>query len=153
MCEVSTPAHSGASCIFDLIGCGSSVRATTEGGSVALDAEFYESAYCFIPEPDDYGAAERVYELVLDGGGEPITATITLDAPCGELSLAAFYWPEGDSCPQGSAHSVSVCEGKPASDGSSVLLYATGEDPARYLVAVDGQAEAAFELSVSCEGG
>ena len=144
------PPHSGSSCVTETIACGETVAISTRGGTDVLESSFYESATCFIPY-SDYDGPERVYELILDGGGAPMTATVTLDSPCEDLSLATFFWTE-DECPEGTAHNINSCDGGGASSGDSATLYTTGEDPDRYLIAVDGDEEAAFMLSVSCSG-
>ena len=148
--DTPAPPHSGPSCVTDTIACGETVAISTRGGTDVLESSFYESATCFIPY-SAYEGPERVYELILDGGGAPMTATVTLDSPCEDLSLATFFWTE-DACPEGTAHNINSCDGGGASSGDSATLYTTGEDPDRYLIAVDGDEEAAFMLSVSCSG-
>ncbi len=146
--DSSPPA--GPDCVTASIQCGQTIEASTTGGSVALDEEFYQSAYCFVPY-SDYAAPERVYALEVDGGGEPMVITVSLEAPCGDLSLAMFYWDDTESCPQGAQHNIANCDGEGAGRALSTSTYTTGESPDRYLIAVDGDAEAPFRLSVSCE--
>lgn len=140
----------GPDCVTATIQCGDVIEATTAGGSDALDEEFYQSAYCFVPF-SDYAASERVYALEVDGGGDPVVINVSLEAPCGDLSLAMFYWDDTSSCPDGAKHNIANCDGEEAGSSITTSTYTTGETPDRYLIAVDGDAEAAFRLSVDCE--
>ena len=148
-CDTTEGAPSGPSCVSGVIRCGEVIEGNTRGGTNMIDDAFYESATCFVPY-HDFESTERVYEFILDGGGEPITADITLDAPCGDLGLAVFFWTE-DECPEGNLHNITNCDGKDISNSASAFLYSTGEDPDRYLIAVDGDETAAFRLEVQCD--
>ena len=151
-CSTSTAAPAGPACVTATIGCGDVIDASTEGGSTDIDSEVYESAFCFIPY-NDHDGPERVYAFTFDT--EPTYATITLEADCGDLSIAALRWSDEASCPSGDDHGIANCEGTTDSDGATLTLYTDGSDPDRYLISVDGpsDAERAFRLSVTCEAG
>ena len=148
-CETTTGAPAGPACVTSTIACGDVIDASTEGGSVAIDSEVYESAFCFIPY-NDHDGPERVYAFTMDA--QQMTATITLDAPCGDLALAAMRWEDTDICPSGDEHGIAHCEGQPDSDSAENLLYGDG-DPDRFLISVDGPAgtSAPFRLSITCD--
>lgn len=148
-CDATEGAPSGPSCVSGVIRCGDIIEGNTQGGTDMIDDAFYESATCFVPY-HDFEASERVYEFILDGGGDPITADITLSAPCGDLGLAVFYWTE-DECPEGNLHNITNCDGADIGNSADAFLYSTGEDPDRYLIAVDGDETSAFKLEVQCQ--
>jgi hypothetical protein len=148
-CEGVTAApHVGPNCVSGTIACGETVESTTDGGSEAFNDEFYDDATCFI-SGQPYDGSERVYELILPEG-DAYYVDLVLDAPCEDLALATFYWTDEDACPT-SGSSVS-CDGAGAASDPDVRFYHTGSYEDRYLIAVDGDADAAFRLSVSCGG-
>jgi len=147
-CDATESAPEGPSCVSSTISCGDTIEGNTQGGTNVLDEEFYQSATCFVPY-HDLDNSERVYELIINGEGDPMTVDITLTATCGDLGMAAFYW-SGDECPEGAFHNINNCDGKDISNNAAVQLYSTGEDEERYLISVDGDETAAFKLQVVC---
>ncbi len=141
----STPA--GPACLTGTIACGQTLTDSTSGGTMAGDAELYESAYCFPPH-DDHTGPDRFYAFDL---AAEQTAFVTLDSPCTDLSLVALSWPDRESCPVQRNHTIAVCEGKELIDEAELKLWT--KNKRRFLIGVDGPAGtgAAFELGVRCE--
>jgi len=141
-------APAGPDCLTGVVSCGDVVEGHTRGGSTILDRTFYESAYCFVPFTS-YDGPERVYELALDAD---TNATVTLEAPCGDLGLAAARWTPEDECPSGEDHAILDCNGAAAdsvSDTKTATFWA--ENATRFVVAVDGAEPAPFRLTIECD--
>lgn len=145
-----TTAPAGPDCLTSVISCGDVVEGTTLGGSSIMDAELYESAFCFVPF-SDYDGPERVYELSLPAD---TTAYVTLEAPCKDLGFALMRWSYEDECPTGDEHGILDCNGQPSgTTGNTKEAQVWAEKDTRFVLSVDGAAGAAapYRLSVVCE--
>lgn len=141
-------APAGPDCLTGTLSCGDVVEGHTRGGSSVLDESFYETAFCFVPYTS-YTGPERVYAIDLDAG---LTATVILEAPCGDLGFGAARWSDEDTCPSGEDHAIIDCNGKPADTTSNTKEASFwAEIDTRFVVSVDGAEPAAFRLSVECE--
>lgn len=148
--EPSTSAPDGA-CVTAELSCGDSRVFDMEGaGASRLDAADYSSGgwACWPVDLGTYTGGERFFRFDHPGNPDaPAMATITLESPCADLSLFAFWW-ESDSCPSGSA-SPYECE---ASIGSgSVQIW--NNEPRSYLIGIEGEdaPSGPFRVRIDCE--
>ena len=140
----------GPDCLSGVLQCGDVVEGTTRGGSSQLTRDFYESAYCFVPY-NAYDGPERVYELELEAN---TTATVTLEAPCGDLGFGAARWSDTETCPAEEGHAILDCNGQPSDTvGDTKDAEFWAEDDTRFIISVDGDEPAAFRLTVECRSG
>ncbi len=140
----------GPDCLAGSLECGSSITATTVGGSDILDEGLYEAAFCFIPSAS-YGGSERVYAFPLP---PDTVATLVLDSPCADLDLVVVRWEDADRCPRSNSL-VGACDADTSAGGGALEdLWGSSHAETRYLVVVDGKddAEHNFTLSVHCTG-
>lgn len=137
----------GPACVTSTLSCGESLIDNTEGGGSEWNGDAYQGWYCLIATGSDYNGPERVYAFDHPGTGN---ATVSLSSPCADLDLVAVRWADEASCPL-AEYSVLECEGDDGGGTNSFTIW--NNEPARYLVVVDGDnsAGAPFQLSVSCE--
>lgn len=137
----------GPDCVTTSISCGDTRVDNTDGGTRDWNGAAYQGWYCLIATGSDYNGPERVYAFDHPGTGN---ATVSLSSPCADLDLVAVRWADEDSCPL-PEYSVLECEGDDGGGTNSFVIW--NNEPARYLVVVDGDdsAGAPFQLSVSCE--
>lgn len=149
----STDAPGGPECVTSVLSCGDTVDATTEGGGEAMDAENWEGWYCSINlDRHPYDGPERVFQVLVP---ERTFATFSLETPCVDHDVFAFYWQDTDTCP-GADQSLVECEaGDDEDDDDAATVWAddSNEGGSWYLVAVDAKdgETGNFRLSVTCE--
>jgi hypothetical protein len=112
------------------------------------DGSVYQGWYC-ITSSGGYDGPERVFAWQHPGGGN---ATIELTSPCGELDLFVVRWPyfhTEHECPTEGSTSV-ICDVPLGSSAGSVTVYEN--DPAYYLIIIDGPTgdEENFAITAEC---
>ncbi len=130
----------GPDCLSGTMSCDESITATTEGGMSSFNGENYQDWYCTLSSASEFTGPERVYEFTHPGDGE---VTFSLSSPCGDLSLIALAWSDGETCPY---EGVSILE----CDVDSSTLTIWNNNNTRYLLIVDGDEAQPFTLSSSC---
>jgi len=154
-CDASvTPPAGIDSCVDATLRCGDSIIGTTRGASSRWESDAYVSWYCF-PLPDgDYAGGEVVYDFQHPGDRD---VTITLEAPCEELDLAALrwgFWDEDGECPAAESTLATDCEADDGrGDGVVELPEIPDGTPYHYLVMIEGPqpVDTLYRLTVTCE--
>ena len=147
-------------CVTEELPCNGAtpLRSSTKRGMDLYAEDLYAQYECFPFSDDEYSGPERIFAFTHPGGGDSVSkATLTLNAPCGELHLFAFQWrgwEDSDECPdEDNEASVGLqCEaGLSDDDGVITLdLYERNEMP--YIIVVDGPdgEEENFTIEASC---
>ena len=154
-CDASVSPPTGIdSCVDATLRCGDSIIGTTRGASSRWESDAYVSWYCF-PLPDgDYAGGEVVYDFQHPGDRD---VTITLEAPCEELDIAALrwaFWDEDGECPAAESTLATDCEADDGrGDGVVELPEIPDGTPYHYLVMVEGPqpVDSLYRLTVTCE--
>lgn len=142
-------APEGPDCVTSAIACGDTVEATLAGGRADWTGADYTHDFCF-PNLENHGydGPERVYALELPAD---TVATVSLDAPCADVDLAALRWEDADTCPVSDAAGA-TCEGSDAAGDDTVSF--SWDAPTRWLLIVDAKyaddGAANFRIRVSC---
>ena len=141
-------------CVDATLRCGDSIIGTTRGATSRWESDAYVSWYCF-PLPDgDYAGGEVVYDFQHPGDKD---VTITLEAPCDELDIAALrwgFWDTDGECPAAESSLATDCEADD-SRGDGVVELPEIPDGTRYhyLVSIEGPepVDTLYRLTVECE--
>lgn len=144
----STSPPAGPDCLTASLTCGQTLEATTEGGAGDYVAADYTHLFCFVPSAvNTYTGTERAYRVELD---PDVAGTLTLEAPCATMGVAAMRWDDAETCPT-SDDSVTVCEGR---TGTGTVTVDFGGFPTvnSWVIVVDseGADPAPFRLTLDC---
>lgn len=134
-----------AACPAGELVCGGERYGNNAGADITLDGRHYASAWaCAVVGAESYRGPEQVFSFTHPGTGDVV---VQLDSPCVDLDLFVARWDSGCLAP---GNAVVECEGVVASGGGRVTIW--NNEPARYVVIVDGPAEQVgnFGLSLRC---
>jgi hypothetical protein len=141
------PGYNEATCASDELVCGGTIEASNAGEAMSqLDGSNYSSYWaCQVVGSGSYLGPERYFEFTHPGDGN---VRVSLDSPCGDLDLFVLRWQDGcvrDDYP------VQECEGEVGRGGGSITIW--NNEPARYLVIVDGPEGSLDPYAVSLDCG
>lgn len=145
-CDEAVDMSAAKGCVTEILGCGSSVRGTTEGGSSVVDNDRYVSAFCFPRTNGHHDGPERGYRLPVPDRTDVV---VKLESPCVDLDLVALAWDSDGGCPTEDLL-LSECEAATGTGGGEVHLQVF--NAREYFLVVDGKngVVGPYSLSVSC---